>query len=393
MKSKIFSAAVLMVLVFVSCEGKSEAVSAGSAAVAASDGGADAIHVVEAVQGALTVTVEGPAVVEPFRSQEIRSRVAGTVISAVEEGDQVAVGGLLVGLDDTDLRNAVRQAELNLSQARLDLDRAVLTLERAQSDLADRQALFNSGSISRDQLEAAGEAAASADLAQKSAKIKVDQSQLALDNAREALENSGITAPFDGVVLSSSIGPGDVINTSSVLMVFADLTRLRLKAEVDEYDIGKVAEGMPVEITADSLGKESLKSTVERVSPAAEVVNNISIFTVSTVLRSDKGPLRPGMSADMSILISDDQGLLVPSNALSTVRGRFYLDVYENEEVVTKRVVAGANDGAKAVILEGLEEGELVVIPASAGFTLGAGATASTGSSIIPISVPGAGSR
>lgn len=386
--SPLLSLLLLSLLLLASCGEKDET---APAAEVPADG--DAIHAVEAVQGALTVTVEGPAVVEPFRSQEIRSRVAGMVISAAEMGETVPAGELLVALDDNDLRIAVREAELSLNQAKLDLERAVLLHQRAQSDLADKESLFKSGSISRDQVDTAREAVATADLARKSSEIKVNQSQLSLDKAREAVENSGITAPFTGVVLSSAIGPGDVINTTSVLMLFADLTRLRLKAEVDEYDIGKVAAGMPVVITADALGKESIRSTVELVSPAAEVVNNISIFTVSTVIRADKSPLRPGMSADMSILISDDEGLLVPSNALSSVRGRYYLDVYENEEIVTKRVVAGANDGSRAVILEGLSEGELVIIPAPAGFSLGEGATASTGSSIVPISIPGTRSR
>ena len=351
------------------------------------------ISAVPATPGSISVTVEGPSVVEPYRSQEIRSRIPGTIVESVEEGGSVEQGSVLARFDDTDQVNARRQAELNLQQARVDLQRAELALQSARSDLEDKESLFTSGTITRDQRDTAREAAANAELSVNSARIKVSQNELSLETATEALQATVVRAPFTGVVLSSNVSTGDVVSSGSVLMTFADLTRIRLRAEVDEFDIGKVREGMPVTITADSLGKDSLQSTVERVSPAAEVVNNISIFIVSTVLRSTEGGLRPGMSADLSILISDDTGLVVPSNAVSTVRGRYYLDVYENEEVVTKRVVAGANNGVNVVITEGLEEGELVVIPQTGGFTLGPGATSTTGTSIIPISVPGAGSR
>lgn len=98
------------------------------------------------------------------------------------------------------------------------------------------------------------------------------------------------------------------------------------------------------------------------------------------------------MSADLTVLISEDSGLLVPSVAVESVRGRAYLDVYEGGEIVTKRVTAGTDDGRNIVILDGLEEGALVVVPEVAGFTLSSsGAESSNGTSIIPIPTPGAG--
>ena len=349
------------------------------------------LAVLEALPGTISVTVEGPSVVEPYRSMDIRSRVTGTIIDAAVEGDPLARGEVLARFDNSDQQSGLRQAELNLRQARVDLQRAEITRESAAGNLEDKQSLFTSGTIPRDQLDSAREAAVNAELGVDSARIKVEQSILSLETSRELLASTEIRAPFDGVVLTSNVSAGDIITSGSVLMTFADITRLRLRAEVDEFDIGKVKQGMPVVVTADALGKESIRSTVERVSPAAEVINNISIFHVSTILKGGGEGLRPGMSADLSILVSDDTGLIVPSGAVSTVRGRFYLDVWENEEVLTKRVSAGANDGVNLVITEGLEEGALVVIPQTAGFTLSSGDTAVTGTSFIPVPIPGSG--
>lgn len=352
------------------------------------------IAVVEAKPGTISVKVEGPSVVEPYRSQEIRSSLGGMLNEAVEEGDKIEQGEVLARFDDTDQRNERRQAELDLQQAKLDLQRTQLAYERANFEIIDKQNLFSSGSIPKTELEAARDAAANAELAVTAAEIRVAQSTLGLEKAAEQLEKTLIRAPFSGVVLQAEASAGDVLSSGAALMTFADISRLRLRAEVDEYDIGKVQVGMPVEITADSLGKEAFRSTVERVSPAAEVINNISIFTVSTVLRAGDGGLRPGMSADISILIDDDTGLIVPSGAVSSVRGRFYLEVYENEEVATVRVSTGADDGTNLVVTDGLTEGALVVVPQKAGFTLEEGASTSSGSSIIPINVPGSrGSR
>jgi len=95
------------------------------------------------------------------------------------------------------------------------------------------------------------------------------------------------------------------------------------------------------------------------------------------------------MSADISILIQSDKGLVVPSKAVSRVRTRSYIKVFENGEIKTKRVTTGADNGISIVVLDGLEEGDLVVVEQAAGFSL-SNDTSSSGSSVIPISVPGA---
>lgn len=127
----------------------------------------------------------------------------------------------------------------------------------------------------------------------------------------------------------------------------------------------------------------------------AEVINNISIFKVSTLLDNRDGKLKPGMSADISILISSDKGIVLPSKAVSTVRTRSYVKVYEEGEIKTKRVTAGADDGINIVVLEGLAEGEIMVVPGTgmAGFSLTGSSQTTSGTSFIPISVPGTGSR
>lgn len=346
------------------------------------------VMTVEAKPGSVQVKVEGPALVGPYRLQTLRAQIEGIVVSTVAEGDPVAAGAVLVRFDSVDQDKAVRQAELALAQARLNLERARAAVEMARGDLESKQRLAASGAVARDQVDSAAETLRGDEYALKTAEITLSQAELALETARRDREATAVRAPFAGVVLSTQLNPGDLVSKGAALLELADLSRVRLEAEVDEFDIARVQPEQTVTVTSEALSGETLSGRVERISPAAEVVNNISIFKVSSVLDNKEGRLRPGMSADMSILISADKGLVVPSKAVSTVRTRSYLKVLENEEVVTKRVTIGADDGVNVAVLEGIEEGAIVVLPTSAGLNLTTGTT-SSGSSVIPISVPG----
>ena len=378
----IVIAGVIFTVVLLTGKGKN------SGTASSSDG--EQILTLEVKEGTVSVVVEGPSIVEPYRSQDIRSKTAGNLIFAPFEGDEFKSGEVLFRFDRSDQEEAVKQAELNLSQARLDLRKAQLSVEKSKSDLADKERLLKGGAVPQVQVTDANEAVVNAELAVEIANLKIEQSELLLEKARSELEGTVVYAPFEGIVLKSYANSGDVVSSSSMLMTFSDVSRVRLQAEVDEFDIGKIEPGMAVTITADTLGEDTLKSKVERISPAAEVINNISIFKVSTLLTNTDNRLRPGMSADLSILIRSDRGVVVPNRTVSTVRERSYIKVYENGEVVTKRVTIGADDGVNIAVIEGLEVGAIIVLPTTAGFTLTA-TQSSTGTSIVPITVPGTG--
>ncbi len=345
---------------------------------------------IAAKAGAVSVVVEAPAVVEPYLTQTVRSAIEGVVTSVVREGETVEKGDIVVRLDQADQLTGVRQAELALAQAKLNRQKASDDVVAATKDLQDKEALLKTGAIPQDQVRAASDVEVSARRSLESATIAVSQTQLSLEGARSNLAATVVRAPFEGVVIGSRLNPGDLVNKGSELLTIADIARLRLSAEVDEYDIGKVEAGQAVSVTSETLGKESLRTTVERVSKAAEIVNNIAVFKVFAVLANPDERLKPGMSTDISILIRSDKGIVVPAGAVSTVRGRSYIKVAESGEIQTKRVETGADNGASIVILDGLNEGELVVVPSAAGFSLSSSQT-STGTSVVPISIPGTG--
>lgn len=348
---------------------------------------------VEAKNGMVTIDVDGIAVVEPVSLVTLRAPDASIVRSVVPAGKAVTAGGTVVALDDTQSRNDLGQAEFSLSQAEIDYKQAELAAARSERDLVDKKTLLDSKAISSVEYTLAEESALNARLALESADVRVRQSRLALDKARADLASLRVKAPFDGTVLQLLVEAGDLVSTNAALALFGDVSRVRLSAEVDEYDIGRVAQGQNVSISGDAIGTEPLASKVDSVSPMAEIVNNISIFKVTALVDNTDGKLRPGMSADFSIRIASDKGLVVPSKCVSTVRGRSYADVLENGEVVKKRIVTGADDGINVVVLEGLEEGAAVVVPGAVRSAAVPAATAApTGEkSVLPITVPGSG--
>ncbi len=345
----------------------------------------------EAAEGSVRVVVEGPGSVSPVRAQTVRSGIGGILTRAPDVGDSFAQGEIMVAFDTSDLAQARRQSELNLTQSRLNHERSVGDLERASADLESVERLERSGAATRDQVAQAALAVRNAEFALRAAELAVQQAELALESALANLEKASVRAPFAGVVLDSSVGVGDLVGSGSPLVVLADLSRVRIDAEIDEYDIGRVEPGMRVSITGDALGDESRSSRVERVSPAAEVVNNIPIFTVSAIVDNADGALRPGMNTDFEIMITSDRGIVVPSKAVSIVRDRGYVDVVVAGVVETRRITVGADDGVSTAVLEGLEAGEFVVLPESTTLTLSSGVAPASGTSIIPINVPGSG--
>ena len=201
------------------------------------ESGEEQILTLEVAQGTVAVRVEGPSVVEPFRSQDVRSQTSGPILSAPEEGDAFAAGDTIIKIDSTEQLNAVKQAELNLAQAKIDLGKAQLAVENAKKDLAEKELQYKSGAVAQEQVNSAKEAVATGDLALSSAELKVGQSELSLEKAKAELQNTVITVPFSGIVLKSLVGIGDVVNSGAILLTFADVSKVRLQAEVDEFDI------------------------------------------------------------------------------------------------------------------------------------------------------------
>ncbi|GAB6089951.1 efflux RND transporter periplasmic adaptor subunit [Spirochaeta dissipatitropha] len=323
---------------------------------------------VAAAEGTVTVSIERPSLVEPYLVRTLRAPSGGEIVYIAESGRYAEAGDVLVRFNSTQAERQVRTAELQRNDSRLQFEQSEAAVHQAEQLLAERERLFEREAISRDQLQAARDQLSTAVFRMESARISLERAELNLESVRDDLAALSLRAPFDGTVLSTALQVGDWAGQNTTLLSFGDVQRLRFIAEIDEYDIGRVEIGLPVQIRSDSLDGLVLRAQLESISPEAKIVNNISIFTVSAVAENNDSRLRPGMTADLVVVIARDSGIVVPGRAVSTVRTRHYVDVVQEDgEIETRRVELGASDGMNTVVLEGLEAGEILQLPESIG--------------------------
>jgi HlyD family secretion protein len=346
-----------------------------------------------AVSGTISISVQAISIAEPAVTTTLRNRSAGYVRFALPEGAAVKAGEPVIAFDDTEQRKALSQAELNFRQAQMNLDRAKAGELKAGADLATRKSLFDAKAISLEQYEAARDAQNTTVYATQAASLSLEQASLSLDQARRELADTVIRAGYDAVVSRPLVSAGDFVSANTVLASLVDLSRILFRAEVDEYDIGKLRPGMQVTVRVPALQDASFRARIEGISPIAEVISNISVFKVSVLVDNKEGTLRPGMSADVMVQVANEKGLVVPAKAVTTVRDRSYVDLPgQDGEVETRRVTVGLSDGRNIIVSDGLAEGETVYLQGTFVTTPAATvAKTSSGTSIIPISVPGQG--
>jgi HlyD family secretion protein len=259
----------------------------------------------------IEVTVDASGAIEPESLVEVKSKASGEVLAVhAEIGDVVQKNALLIEIDKRTPKNNVAQNEAALAAAK-----ARLAIAKTQLDRANQ--LFKSQTLTQTDVE-------KADLEFANAQSQVVASQVALENAQITLEDCEVRAPVTGTILSKSVEPGTVIQSTTqavsggtTLMQMADLTNVQIRTRVDETDIGKVQPGMPTKVTVAAYPNQPFDGVVLKVEPQAVVEQNVTMFSVLIKIANREGLLKPGMNADVKIRIANrDSVAAVPTAAL-----------------------------------------------------------------------------
>jgi HlyD family secretion protein len=174
-----------------------------------------------------------------------------------------------------------------------------------------------------------------------------------------------ITAPVSGTVLSVGVERGSIVASAisnvsggTALATVADLSDLRVIGAIDEAQIGRVQVDQQVEIRVDAYTERTFVGRVARVSPLGVETSNVVTFDVEIVVEDENASLlRSGMSADLTIITGQQEGILVPLTAVRSEGGRRFVVLASGE---TRQIRTGSTDGRQLVVLEGLNDGELV---------------------------------
>jgi HlyD family secretion protein len=273
-------------------------------------------------RGDIVVKVRATGTLRPARTVSVGTEVSGRVEDVlVDHNDQVTRGQVLLRLDDDTFENSLKEAKASARAAAAEVTRADASLGQAQfnarqaSDLAARGTISQSEHVmAQTELEVAKAALVNARAQRSLANVRVEQ-------ARDQLDKVVVVSPIDGVVLERSVEPGNTIVASmqspELFVLAEDLSSMELELDVDEADVGQLAEGQHASFAVDAwLGKE-FTATVARVHYSPKTTNTVVTYTARLAVDNTELLLRPGMTASADIVTHTRQGVLrVPNTAL-----------------------------------------------------------------------------
>jgi len=283
----------------------------------------DVTYRTEAVtRGVLSVTVTATGSVQPTTQVDVSSELSGTLAEvSVDFNEPVAVGQVLARLDDTKVRAQLANAEASLSAARARLAQAEATARESAENLSQQRELDRRGVSARRDLVSFEAADARAQAAVDIARADLTLAEANLELVRADLDKTILRSPVKGIVLNRAVEPGQIVASSlnaPVLFTLAeDLTRMELRVDVDEADIGRVAVGQTATFTVDAHPSRTFPATITQVRQAPEETNGIVTYKAILSVDNPDGLLRPGMTATAVITVSERaDALLVPNAAL-----------------------------------------------------------------------------
>lgn len=277
----------------------------------------------QAKRGALTATVTATGTLEPVLEVEVGTEVSGIIESvSVNENDAVTAGQELARLDTTRLTAQLNSSRANLKMAQAQVADAKAALRQAVNDLNRSKTLVANGWRSPAEMDAAqavhDRAAATLSLSE----ARVSEAEASLASSQDNLDKAIIRAPIDGVVLTRLVDPGQTVaatfQTPVLFSIAGDLKRMRVKAAIDEADIGQVHMDNPAAFTVDAYPGRRFPASVMSLR-YAPTISETAVVTYEAQLEvnNDDLMLRPGMTATVDIVVMEvEDRLLVPNAAL-----------------------------------------------------------------------------
>ncbi|MFA7233085.1 MAG: efflux RND transporter periplasmic adaptor subunit [Terrimicrobiaceae bacterium] len=293
--------------------------------------------------------------ITPAFQVEVKPEVGGKVRKIyVVPGQTVSKGDKLAMIDDTDILTEKASAETEIEGASLAVEKTRGNYERARS-------LFEQTLISK-------EVFANLDADFMISQNTLEKARRKLQIVNDRLSKTTILSPGTGTILDVMVNEGQVVvgaasvNSGTVLMLFADLSRLLINAHVNQMDAGRLSVGQEMTIRFSD-DEAEIKAAIEFIAPIATVKNNIKGFEVQAVIQENQGRLKPGMSVSMEVPVGHaGQVVTVPVAAVFKEKDQRVVYVRKGAAVQRRVVSVGLTDMSRAEIKSGIEEGEEILL-------------------------------
>jgi HlyD family secretion protein len=300
----------------------------------------------------------------PKREIAVKSKISGIVRKRfVEIGDIVKIGDPLFDIapDPTPIEYAEAKRQVELDQ--VTFDNVGREFERTKS-LRDKQL------ISYEEYDSKRAAYDEAELRLKLSKEKLALIESGRTEVADRRVDNFIKSPINGMVLSSNVEEGDPVvpltsyQAGTDLLTLAYMDDLVFKGNVDEIDVGKLKEGMPVTIDIGALPNDKVAGTLSKISPKAHKEEGSTLFEVeATISATSKSLLRAGYSANANIIIKQKDSILVAPERLLKISDTLTTCEVKDTlgNITTRTVKTGLSDGISIEVDSGLSDGELLV--------------------------------
>lgn len=271
----------------------------------------------------VTARVRAPGKIEPKTQVKISADIMGKIVHLlVKEGDPVHKGQLMLQLDDTQYRSLWEQAKAATAAAQAQLRQARTALRVSDANYTRQKSLYDQKLLSNAEWDAAEQAHEAARVAAAAAGEDASRTSAALRAAAANLDKCRFLAPFDGVVSALNVEQGEIVitgtmnNAGTQIMVVSDLSRMQVRADVDETDIIDMRIGQKAKISVDALPDTTFDGTVTEIGNTAKRSITSSVegqtnFEVVVVFDHNVPQVRPGMTADVDIATGTHPGVLV----------------------------------------------------------------------------------
>ena len=309
----------------------------------------------------ISIVLDEVGEIRPVKEVNVKSKLSGRISKMfVEEGENIKMGDIIAEIEPD-----MAQAQ-TLSRIKSTLKTTEINLENAQKDYDSSKELYNKSLISDEEW--------------RDAQNALKLSQISYDSALEQYKlveeigitetNMKVTAPVSGMIIHKDVEEGEMVVSSesysggTVLITIADLSQMIILTDINEVDIGKISLGREAKITIDAFPDKKFDGEIIHISPMATIGNNnIRTFEVKVSIEDNLKELRPGMSANVTIIgKTRKQVVTIPIQAIfQDENGNDVVYIVKSDTLISSAIVkTGINDLQKVEILEGVAEGDTI---------------------------------
>jgi HlyD family secretion protein len=325
------------------------------------------VQAAAATRGPLRVVVSTNGRVEPIDDIEVRARLDGRVIEIPEPGRRVAADEVVARLDAGPVAGQVAAAESERLAALESLRAARAVADERRARAATDRGLFEAGALTRDLFaqseRAADEATAQLRHLEREVPLRVTALDTRIAELRAQRAATEVRAPFAGTLYRRQVKKGATVRVGDPLLWLADLERLRVRANVDQVDLGRVQPGQSVRVSANAFPGRIWLGRIAEVVPDVVVKDSRSVADGLATLAPPTDGLVPGMTVDVEIVLAEStDALQVPAEAVSVSGGASYVFLVDGQRLRRLPITTGLSSVAAVAITGGLDDGAVVVL-------------------------------